>query len=220
MNYFKFLASELRVGLQCDEPDPLLLDAIERLLSQAREIRDHLIKANMRLVMSIVKDFVTPRLTFDELLSEGTITLMQAVEKFDFDRGFRFSTYAYRSIARTAYRCVAASREEESRVTREADEWAYGQGDLQQSSSMSDQFWSRLRDLTGQMLQRLDRRERLIIRSRFALGSHRRVRSLQELANRLGVSKERVRQIEGQAVSKLRAMTKDLDLDDVHLSLD
>lgn len=219
MNYFKFLASELRAGLQLEEPDPQLLDAIELLLSQAREIRDHVIKANMRLVMSIVKKFVTPLLTFDELLSEGTITLMQAVEKFDFDRGFRFSTYAYRSISRTAYRCVATAREEESRVTRDADEWAYGQSDDQQSSSVSDQLWNRLRDFTGQMVQRLDRRERFIIRSRFALGSHRRVRSLQELANRLGVSKERVRQIEGRAVGKLHAMAKDLNLDEVRLSL-
>ena len=60
----------------------------------------------MRLVMSIVKKFVTPQQAFDELLSDGILTLMQAIEKFDFDRGFRFSTYAYRSIARNAYRCV------------------------------------------------------------------------------------------------------------------
>ncbi|MCC7338193.1 MAG: sigma-70 family RNA polymerase sigma factor [Pirellulaceae bacterium] len=219
MNYYKFLASELRMRLDPVEPDPQSLEAMELLLGQAQEIRDHIIKANLRLVMSIVKKFVTPLSSFDELLSEGTITLMHAVEKFDFDRGFRFSTYAYRSISRTAYRLVASVREEESRVTRDADEWAFGQCDDQPSSSMSDQFWNRLRGFTADMLQRLDRRERFIVRSRFALGSHRRVRSLQDLANRLGVSKERVRQIEARAIEKLQAMAKELDLESVRLSI-
>ncbi len=219
MNYLKFLASEQRARSQAAEPDQQSLDSIEFLLHQAREIRDHIIKANMRLVMSIVKKFVTPLNSFDEIFSEGTITLMQAVEKFDFDRGFRFSTYAYRSISRTAYRFVVTTREEESRVTRDADEWAFGQYDEQQASSISDQFWNRLRDFTGMMLQRLDRRERFIIRSRFALGSHRRVRSLQDLANRLGISKERVRQIEARAIGKLQAMAKDFDLQEVRMSV-
>ncbi|MEO8272129.1 MAG: sigma-70 family RNA polymerase sigma factor [Aureliella sp.] len=219
MNYCKFLAAELRDRLELVEPDPQSLDSIESLLGQAQAIRDHIIKANMRLVMSIVKKFVTPLNSFDEIFSEGTITLMQAVEKFDFDRGFRFSTYAYRSISRSAYRFVATTREEESRLTRGADDWAFGHSDDQQPSPTSDQFWNRLRDYTAELLQRLDRRERFIVRSRFALGSHRRVRSLQDLANKLGISKERVRQIEGRAVDKLHEMAKDLDLDSARLSI-
>ena len=75
----------------------------------------------MRLVMSIVKKFVTPQHSFDDMLSDGICTLMQAVEKFDYDRGFRFSTYAYRSIARNAYRSVTTARKEEARFTRDAE---------------------------------------------------------------------------------------------------
>lgn len=218
MNYLKFLATELIASLDCAAPDRQTVETIELLLRQAQEIRDQIIKANMRLVMSIVKKFVTPLQSFDDLLSEGTITLMQAVEKFDYDRGFRFSTYAYRSISRTAYRCVAAANEHEARVTRDAEEWAFGHSDDAQSSTMTDQLWSGLRDFTAAMLQRLDRRERFIIRSRYALGSHRRVRSFQDLANKLGVSKERVRQIESRAVGKLQTMAKEFQLDDVRLS--
>ena len=140
---------------------------------------------------------------------------MQDVEKFDFDRGFRFSTYAYRSISRTAYQFVALAREEEARVVRDADEWAFGQSDEKQTSSMSERLLNGLRDLTSTMLNSLDRRERFIIRSRFALGPHRRVRTFQDLANKLGVSKERVRQIEARAVGKLQAMAKDCDLDSI-----
>lgn len=217
MNYLKFLAAGLRERLDIDQPEQSLIETVEQLLCAAQTIRDRLIQANMRLAMSIVKKFVTPTLSFDEMLSEGTVTLMYAVERFDFDRGFRFSTYAYRSISRTAYQFVASAREEEARLTRDADEWAFEQTE-EQASLMPEQLWEGLRQLTKAMLQRLDRRERFIIRSRYALGSHRRVRSFQDLADRLGVSKERVRQIEAKAVAKLQGMARKLDLDEIRLT--
>ena len=108
------------------------------------------------------------------MLSDGLFTLMQAVEKFDYDRGFRFSTYAYRSIARNAYRCVTVAHKEEARFTRDAEAWAFEQADDQCSSTMSDKVWSNLRQLTTSMLEKLDRRERFIIRCRYALGAHRK----------------------------------------------
>lgn len=219
MNYLKFRAHALVQTLDADSPNLETVEQIESLLRGARSIRDHIIQANLRLVMSVVKKFVTPYQSFDEMLSEGTVTLMQAVEKFDFDRGFRFSTYAYRSISRTAYRCVASAREEEARMTRDAEDWAFQQSDEQPSSSMSDHLWNGLRDLTASMLHQLDRRERFIIRCRYALGSHRRVRTFQDLANRLGVSKERVRQLEARAVAKLQQMATDVDIDEIRLTV-
>ena len=69
----------------------------------------------MRLVISIVKKFVGPQHSFDDMLSDGTMSLMHAVDKFDYDRGFRFSTYAYRAIARNAYRSIM-DRHKESPV--------------------------------------------------------------------------------------------------------
>jgi RNA polymerase primary sigma factor len=65
------------------------------------------------------------------------------------------------------------------------------------------------------MISQLDRRERFIIRCRYALGSHRKVKSLQFLADKLGVSKERVRQLEIRAVDKLRNTAADVELDSV-----
>jgi RNA polymerase primary sigma factor len=61
---------------------------------------------------------------------------------------------------------------------------------------------------------RLDRRERFVIRSRYALGAHRKVRTFQCLANKLGVSKERVRQLEKRAVAKLKTFAAESALDD------
>ncbi len=215
MNLLKFQANALRARLDPKTATEAELRAIESRLAQAQTIRDHLIQANMRLVMSIVKMFVTPQRSFDEMLSDGIITLMQAVEKFDYDRGFRFSTYAYRSIARNAYRTLTVARQEESRLTRDAEEWAFQQEASLSSSSLTDQVWSNLRDLMTSLLGRLDRRERFIIRSRYALGAHRKVRTFQHLADKLGVSKERVRQLEQRAVAKLRAMAAELEMDDL-----
>jgi RNA polymerase primary sigma factor len=215
MNFAKYRADEAREWLDSDCHDQEAVQAIEALLERAQAIRDHLVKANTRLVISTVKKFVTPQQSFDDLLSEGTLTLMHAVEKFDYDRGFRFSTYAYRSIARSAYRAVSDARKDESRYRRDAEDWAFEQEETQASSTATEQTWSNLRDLTKTMLAKLDPRERLIIRSRYALGAHRKVRTFQDLANRLGVSKERVRQLERRAVSKLSAMAAEFDMDDL-----
>jgi RNA polymerase primary sigma factor len=142
MNLLKYRANVLRSRIDPDCAEPATLDAIESQLAQAQGIRDHLIKANMRLVISIVKKFVTPQQSFDDLLSEGVVTLMKAVEKFDFGRGFRFSTYAYRSIVRQVYRTVTLATREEASFTRDAEEWAFEDADTGSSSSMSDQLWT------------------------------------------------------------------------------
>ena len=215
MNLLKYRANILRSRIDPDDVEPNTMDAIESQLAQAQRIRDHLIKANMRLVISIVKKFVAPQQSFDDLLSEGVVTLMKAVEKFDFDRGFRFSTYAYRSILRDVYRTVTQAAKEEASFVRDAEEWAFEDADTSSSSSMSDQVWSNLRELLASLLDQLDRRERFIIRSRYALGAHRKVRTFQFLADKLGVSKERVRQLESRAVAKLQAFAVESEKDDL-----
>ena len=219
MNLLKYRANVLRSRIDPDCVDAATLDTIDSQLAQAQKIRDHLIKANMRLVVSIVKKFVTPQQSFDDLLSEGVATLMKAVEKFDFDRGFRFSTYAYRSIVRHVYRTVTVAHKEESRFTRDAEEWAFEDANTSSSTSMGDQVWSNLRELMASLLDQLDRRERFIIRSRYALGAHRKVRTFQFLADKLGVSKERVRQLESRAVQKLQAFAAESKSDDLFVAV-
>jgi RNA polymerase primary sigma factor len=110
---------------------------------------------------------------------------------------------------------VTTAQKEKARLTRYADEWAFEQDDDCSSSSMSDQVWGNLRELTASMLNQLDERERFIIRSRYALGAHRKVRTFQCLADKLGVSKERVRQLEQRAVGKLREMAAEYRTDDL-----
>lgn len=219
MNFLKHQASSLRVQLDAEASD---LDAlqekvreIEKILAAAERIREHLVKANMRLVMSIVKKFVTRQHSFDDLLSEGMFTLIQAVEKFDYARGFRFSTYAYRSIVRSIYRLINNTQKDDERVTLVAEDWPFEMEEGDGSSVLTDQVWSNLRNLTSEMMEKLDRRERMIIRCRYALGAHRKVTTFQAIADRLGVSKERVRQLEQRAVNKLRAMASEYEMDEL-----
>ena len=215
MNYLKSQAYARREALGSDDAPHEEVEAIHELLAGARLIRDHIIQANMRLVISIIKKSVTPLQSFDDLLSDGIVTLMQAVEKFDFDRGFRFSTYAYRSISRNVYRKCGALQKEEARLTRRVEDLEAEPATARNSSALTDQIWSNIRDLTTWMLGKLDAREQVIIRSRYALGAQQTIRTCQDLADSMGISKERVRQIEQRAIAKLQAMASQYDMDEL-----
>ena len=82
------------------------------------------------------------------------------------------------------------------------------------SASMDDKTWERLRGMLSQFLDALDKRERLIVRARYALGRHRKVKTFQSIAEKLGVSKERVRQLEQRAVGKLQKLAAEADCED------
>lgn len=212
MNYFKYRANAVRVTLDPQRPDMKAIERAERYLAAAQRVRDKLIRANMRLVISVVKRFVTSEHSFDDLLSDGTFSLMQAVDKFDYDRGFRFSTYAYRAIARNTYRKIRKHQKESVRFTSDVAEMAAASL-VDSSSTIADvAMQSRLRERLTELVARLDRREQLIIRCRYALGAHRKSKTFQAIAEKLGVSKERVRQLEQRAMGKLRMMAAETNL--------
>ncbi|QDT41858.1 RNA polymerase sigma factor RpoD [Gimesia alba] len=216
MNYLKYKANVLRSQLNpetCSDQD---LDTIELLLDEALRVRNQIFRSNMRLVVSIIKKCVTPHVTFDDLLSDGIWTLMKAVDKFDYDRGFRFSTYAYRAITNYAYRKIADQRKEHSRFTQAKQEQPLEEVTEEKRPEMDEQTWLELSELLEQKIESLDQREQLIVRARYALGRDSKVQTFQKLADQLGVSKERVRQLEQRAVAKLRKMAEETRLDQIH----
>ncbi len=208
MNYLKFRANALRSRLDPEAPDAGAISEIDQALAEASQVRDRIIKANMRLVISIVKKFVTPKHSFDDLLSDGIVSLMHAVDKFDYDKGFRFSTYAYRAIARNAYRSITDRQKEDARFDSAVSEDLSNVPEEDRASALDEKEWMSMRTMMLQLMEHLDRRERFILRGRFALGAHRKVRTFQCLADKLGVSKERVRQLEQRAIAKLKAMVE------------
>jgi RNA polymerase primary sigma factor len=208
MNYLRFRANALRSKLQTASPDAWAVRRVIGLLKAADWFRDLIVKSNMRLVISIVKKFVNPQNGFDDLLSDGIVALMRAVDKFDVGLGFRFSTYATQVVRRNTYRRVMEKQAERQRNTTSIHENGVDVGDDQKESSMSEERWHELRSKLSLMLDHLDRREKFIIRARFSLGGHRRIQTLQRLADKLGVSKERIRQLEKRALDKLRGMAE------------
>ncbi len=210
MNYLRFRAETMKEKL--DLSDGWNIRRIECLLKAADWYRDWIVKSNMRLVISIVKKFVNPQNRFDDLLSDGIVALIRAVDKFDVGLGFRFSTYATQVVRRNTYRCVMEKQKDRQRNFGSIHENGIDISDDQKESSMSEQRWHELRARLSLMLDHLDRREKFIIRARFSLGGHRRIQTLQRLADKLGVSKERIRQLEKRALDKLRGMTEAITL--------
>ena len=82
-------------------------DELESLVEDGYSAREHLIKANTRLVVSVAKRYMGRGVPFLDLIQEGNLGLMKAVEKYDYHRGFRFSTYATWWIRQTITRSIA-----------------------------------------------------------------------------------------------------------------
>lgn len=85
----------------------LTLKNVEKGLEEAKKAKDELIKANLRLVVSIAKKYTNRGLMFLDLVQEGNIGLMKAVEKFEYQRGYKFSTYATWWIRQAITRAIA-----------------------------------------------------------------------------------------------------------------
>ena len=215
MNYLRFRADALKS--EVDIRNCYDARRIECLLKAADWYRDWIVKSNMRLVISIVKKFVNSQNRFDDLLSDGIVALIRAVDKFDVGLGFRFSTYATQVVRRNTYRSVMEQQEDRQRNFGSIHENGTDFSDHQKESSMSEQRWYELKARLSLMLEHLDRREKFIIRARFSLGGHRRIQTLQRLADKLGVSKERIRQLEKRALDKLREMTESVALPEAEM---
>lgn len=213
MNYLKFRANALRSQLDPELPDEDKINIIDTLLKEAESVRNYIFRCNMRLVVSIVKKCVSPYIAFEDLLSDGTWTLMKAVDKFDYGRGFRFSTYAYRAITNHAYRRIANRRKEAVRFSQSSHDRVLEETKEEKRPFMGEKPWQELSDLLSRTIKKLDQREQIIVRGRFALGNDHKTKTFQRLADELGISKERVRQLEKRAVAKLRVMAEKTNLD-------
>lgn len=212
LNYSKFAADRLRRKLNLSRPSHKVVAQLEQLLNQAHWDRDRIVQANLRLVVSIAKKFASAKYSFDDLLSEGIGSLLRAVEKFDYDRGFRFSTYATQAIRRTLVRQVQTLQREGTRFVSSDPLLLADQHDETTDPVASQARWENLRSNLRRLLARLEPRDRSIIRRRFGLDQQAEVQTLQSIAAELGVCKERVRQLETRAIDRLRTLAAKIQL--------
>jgi RNA polymerase primary sigma factor/RNA polymerase sigma factor len=203
MNYLKYKAARLRAKLDPAKPRRALMDQIEYLYGEAVATKNQLVRANLRLVVSIAKRHVGPSQNFFELVSDGNMSLMRAVEKFDYSRGNKFSTYASWAIMKNYARTIPDEHRLHDRFrTSQAEMFAATEDDRDDPFELEAAQTQREAKV-AKMLECLDEREQKIIVRRFGL-RHGEELTLKEVGAEMGVTKERVRQIEARALSKLR----------------
>jgi RNA polymerase primary sigma factor len=208
MNFLKHQARQLRERIDPVRARTADLDELEELQKRSLAVKDQLISANMRLVASIVKRHVGPDGNFFELLSDGNLSLMRAVEKFDFSRGNKFSTYASWAIMKNFARSIPEEKHRRDRFMTGLGEMF----DLAMDNRSDEQELvasaERAHHHVNRLLNRLDERERRIIQLRAGLDAERGL-TLEQVGKELGITKERVRQLEARTMLKLRSLAQE-----------
>ncbi|QDV92452.1 RNA polymerase principal sigma factor HrdA [Phycisphaerae bacterium RAS2] len=186
-----------------------LLAALDAESHAASELKNRIIRANLRLVVSIAKKhlYSHPGATLFELVSDGNLALMRAVEKFDYARGFRFSTYGSWAIMRGYARSIPDELSHSGRFQTGHEEMLSAtRDDRAVEASEFEPADVDVRSAVSRCLRSLDDREREIVVNHFGLGGAAGGRTLEEIGREMGLSKERVRQIELKAFAKLRGV--------------
>jgi RNA polymerase primary sigma factor/RNA polymerase sigma factor len=204
MNYLKYKANRLRAKLDPASPKRGLMDQIERLYDEAIATKNQIVRANLRLVVSIAKRHVGPTQNFFELVSDGNMSLMRAVEKFDFSRGNKFSTYASWAIMKNFARTIPDEHRRRERFRTSQAEMFSTTEDVRSDAIELESTQIQRESQIEKILERLDDREQKIIIRRFGLRRGQEPLTLKQVGAELGVTKERIRQIEARALNKLR----------------
>jgi RNA polymerase primary sigma factor len=215
LNYLKFKAGKLRSDLDPARAKASVMDQIERLYDDAVAVKNQIVQSNLRLVVSIAKRHVNANTDFFSLVSDGNMSLIRAVEKFDFARGNKFSTYASWAIMKNFARTIPEEFKHRDRFRTSQDEAFTAEPDARTDQVGLELAQSLREAQVEKILSVLDEREAAIIIRRFGLEQGPEL-TLKEVGEEIGVTKERVRQIEARALSKLRqaAEKEHIDLPD------
>ena len=264
--------AKIKLAEKNENIPPKTFQKLETLVRGGFAAREHLIKANTRLVVSIAKKYIGSGVPFQDLIQEGNLGLMKAVEKYDYKRGFRFSTYATWWIRQTITRAIAdqgrtirvpvhmidrirqmfkAARSMEQRLGHPpspeelADELCVSVRKVQWmlkvswlplslESPVGDEEDSELgmfvedtsaptptqsahqnmlQDKVEEVLSTLSPREARILRLRYGLDNGKAY-TLEEVGHKFGLTRERIRQIEGKALRRLRHPRRSRQLKD------
>jgi RNA polymerase sigma factor (sigma-70 family) len=194
--------------------DGLTRERAEEFLEWHRRFehfREYLVRTNLALVLAMAKRTRLGDVDFAEVVSEGNMALIRAVDKFNVDRGFKFSTYACRAILKAFSRTALKSSRHKMRFPvefepdMEKSDWTDRRRDAVEEDCIDE-----LKAIVDRNLADLSDTEQTVIRRRFNWQQEEESPlTLEEVGQIIGVTKERVRQIQNKALAKIRLVMED-----------
>ena len=213
MNYLRFKAAQLRDALPSSRQKSADMGRLEELLEESLAVKNILIRCNLRLVVSIARKHRKPTSNFFEMVSDGNMVLIRAIEKFDYSRGNKFSTYATWAVMRSYARSIPAEGVQQDRFRTGSEDVLSDEADDRSTIHEDERRANRQLETIESILDQLTEREQEAISLRFALQSQRKPMTLEQIGERLGVSRERTRQIINTGLEKLRAIADETGMD-------
>lgn len=203
MNFLKHQLSKIQKELDPARARVQDLQAVEGLRNKITEVRDLLIECNQRLVHNLATKHLQPGQNLDELKSDANLSLMRAVEKFDYGRGFKFSTYATWAVMKNFARSIPDENTRRGRYLTGTDELFDGRADVRTDEQDLLATADAARAKVNRLLEYLDPRTRDVIRMRTGLAGGEEM-TLEQIGQHFGITKERVRQINVRGMKQLR----------------
>ncbi|MEK7731214.1 MAG: sigma-70 family RNA polymerase sigma factor [Planctomycetota bacterium] len=202
-NYLKFKTSKALKGIDASAVPVEQFAVISDLRFQIEAVRQRITRANLRLVVSIAKKHVGWTSNFFEVVSDGNMSLMRAVEKFDYARGNKFSTYATWAVVKNYARSIPEQHYHNARYVTGQDTVLETAAERSVEPVHAGDR-ERVKELIAVGLRELTEREREVVSNHFGLVNPDASLTLEQLGRRFGVTKERIRQIEMRALARLR----------------
>jgi RNA polymerase primary sigma factor len=202
-NYLKYKAAGLIRALEPLTATAEQVDAVDQTMRAIGALKQRIIRANLRLVVSIAKKHVGWSANFFDVISDGNVSLMRAIEKFDYARGNKFSTYGTWAIVKNYARSIPEAHYQYNRYVTGQEELLAEAADRHEAPAYESDA-KHLRKVIAEGLNELDEREREIVTGHFGLNGAGATQTLEQLGKRFGVTKERIRQIERKALNRLR----------------
>jgi RNA polymerase primary sigma factor len=210
-NYAKLRLSRLQKKIKAEG---LTRETAEQFLEWHRRFehfREYLVRTNLALVLAMAKRTRLGDVDFAEIVSEGNMALIRAVDKFNVDKGFKFSTYACRAILKAFSRTSIKSSRHRMvfpvgfEPDLEKSDWQDRRRDQVEEDCLDE-----LKAIVNRNLADLSNVEQTVIRRRFNWEqSEESPMTLEEVGQIIGVTKERVRQIQNKALQKIRSVMEE-----------